>query len=74
SSASSLLINTIAPDDRSENDSLYPRTIFKIHNPSRDHRVRGKRLRLPSHPRIESASQKHRRLLRHRARGASDLG
>ena len=31
-------------------------TLFNIHNSSPDHRDRGKRLRLPSYPQIENAS------------------
>ena len=38
-----------------------PQTAFNIHNPSRDHRDR-ERLRLPSHPQIENASDQVQRL------------
>ena len=48
-------------------------SIFKIHNPRQDHRVRGKRLRLPSYLQIESASHLHLNTS-YPARGASDLG
>jgi hypothetical protein len=49
---------TVGDDDRPQNHLPNHETAFNIHNPSLDHRDRGKRLRLPSHLQIESVSPK----------------
>jgi len=56
-----------------QSNAAGPEVSFNIHRSKPDHRVRGKRLRLPSYLQIENASLLYLAVLVHRSRGVSDL-
>jgi hypothetical protein len=74
SSACLPIFITIDDDDGPQNHLPNHEIAFNIHNPSLDHRDRGKRLRLPSYLQIETTRISTSPFFALRARVVSDLG